>query len=181
MNRGFAGMTGGIPRARMARVMKAISSILLVLAWSAFPLPAMDRFDALSQIESHDNDRAIGLQREVSRYQMLPEFWARTRAGNSRTSVIARPTDPATAKNVARWIMQTRCSAFETRYHHAPDDFEFYILWHRPACYIGRAVPRPITAIEADRGRRFASLCQCRENGGHQQQAVRVALESEDR
>ena len=56
--------------------------------------------------------------------------------------------------------MQTRCSAFETRYHHAPDDFEFYILWHRPACYIGRAVPRPITAIEADRGRRFASLCQ---------------------
>lgn len=146
--------------------MKPILSILLVLALSAFPLPAMDRFDALSQIESHDNDRAVGPQREVSRYQILPEFWTRTGAGNKRVDVTLRPTDPGTAKNVANWIMQARCGAFETRYHHAPNDFEFYILWHRPACYIGRAVPRPITAAEAERGRRFASLCQrCEEAG----------------
>jgi hypothetical protein len=72
------------------------------------------------------------------------------------------PTDPASARVVVNCIMQARCRVFAARYHRAPDDFEFYILWHRPACYIGRPVPRRIAAVEADRGRRFAILCQSR-------------------
>lgn len=143
--------------------MKPILFILSGLVPSILSTQAMDRFDALSQIESHNNDRAVGPQREVSRYQILPEFWAGAREGNDRTDAPLRPTDPAAAKIVVNGIMQSRCDAFETRYHRVPDDFEFYILWHRPACYIGRAVPRPITVAEADRGRRFASLCQSRE------------------
>ncbi|MGD0744250.1 MAG: hypothetical protein ABSA45_03755 [Verrucomicrobiota bacterium] len=161
--------------------MKPILSILLVLVLPALPGPAMDRFEALSQIESHDNDRAVGPQREVSRYQILPEFWAGSWAWDERTNVALRPTDPAAAVIVAKGIMQTRCSAFEARYGRAPDDFEFYILWHRPACYIGRAIPRPITAVEAERGCRFASLCQRREGGERQGQDARVALETEHR
>lgn len=161
--------------------MKPILSILLALVLPAFPVPAMDRFDALSQIESHDNDHAVGPQREVSRYQILPEFWTQTGTGNKRANVTPWPTDPGTAKNVANSIMQARCGAFEARYHHAPDDFEFYILWHRPACYIGRAVPRPITAIEADRGRRFARLCQRCEGTERQRQEIHVTFETEHR
>jgi len=113
----------------------------------------MDRLDALSQIESRNNDRAIGPQQEVSRYQILPAFW-------EQANVVWRPADPVVARNVVSWIMQARCRAFEARYHHAPDDFQYYILWHRPACYIGRSKPRLLTSHEIDRGRRFTTLCQ---------------------
>ena len=109
--------------------------------------------DALSQIESHNNDHAIGRQQEVSRYQILPEFW-------EKSNVSWRPTDPATARVVVTWIMQGRCREFEQRYHRVPNDFEYYILWHRPACLIGRDVPRHLTRAESQRGRRFANLCQ---------------------
>jgi hypothetical protein len=116
----------------------------------------MDRLDALSQIESHNNDRAIGPQKEVSRYQILPAFW-------EAANVVWRPRDAATARVVVNWIMQGRCQVFEARYHRAPNDFEYYILWHRPACLIGRPVPRHLTLAETDRGRRFASLCESAE------------------
>ena len=142
--------------------MKTILIILSALALTAISTRAADRFEALSQIESHDDDRAVGTQGEVSRYQILPEIWARAWALNERRNVTVRPTDPVAAKFAANWIMQGRCNAFEARYHRAPDDFEFYMLWHRPACYIGGFVPRPMTAVEADCARRFANLCQCR-------------------
>lgn len=112
----------------------------------------MDRLEALSQIESHNNDHAIGPQKEVSRYQILPAFW-------EQANVVWRPTDPAIARIVVNWIMEGRCREFQARYHRLPDDFEYYILWHRPSCYIGRTVPRRITAAEIERGRRFANLC----------------------
>jgi hypothetical protein len=129
---------------------------LSILSALMLPVPSalcMDRLDALSQIESRNNDRAIGPQREVSRYQILPAFW-------EQANVAWRPTDADAARSVVEWIMQARCRAFVARYHHAPDNFEYYILWHRPACYIGRPVPRPLTLAEINRGRRFASLCE---------------------
>lgn len=139
--------------------MKSVLSVLLALAWPACG-SAMDRFDALSQLESRNNDHAVGKHREVSRFQILPEFWSQATAGNKEAAQVFRPTDPAAARAVVNWIMQGRCRAFEARYHRAPTDFEYYILWHRPACLIGRTVPRHLTLAETDRGRRFASLCQ---------------------
>jgi hypothetical protein len=139
--------------------MKSILSVLLALSWPTL-LPAMDRFDALSQLESRNNDHAIGKRQEVSRFQILPEFWAQATAGNKQATQLFRPTDPNAAKAVVNWIMEGRCRTFAERYHRAPTDFEYYILWHRPACLIGRTVPRHLTLAETDRGRRFASLCQ---------------------
>jgi hypothetical protein len=37
----------------------------------------MDRWSALSQIESGDDDHVVGAAGEVSRYQMKPEVWQR--------------------------------------------------------------------------------------------------------
>jgi hypothetical protein len=142
--------------------MSPILHILSVLVLSAFCASGMERLDALSQIESRDNDHAVGSHHEVSRYQILPAFWTRAWAGNQQADGPRSPTDPVTARRVANCIMQARCRAFEARYHHAPDDFEFYILWHRPACYTGLPFLRRITAVEADRGYRFATLCQSR-------------------
>lgn len=119
----------------------------------------MNRCDALSQIESHNNDHAIGRQSEVSRYQILPAFWEQAMAVN-KAIPFYRPTDPGAAKVVVDWIMQNRCRAFESRYHRPPTDFEYYILWHRPACFVGRPTPRHLTSAEIERGRRFANLCR---------------------
>ena len=139
--------------------MKPILSALSALVLPAVCVSAMDRIDALSLIESRNNDHAIGPQQEVSRYQILPVFWAQTLGRDTE----AKPTDPAAAKAVVDRIMQKRCRAFEARYHRAPTDFEYYILWHRPACLIGRPVLRQLTSAELDRGRRFVSLCQSRD------------------
>jgi len=139
--------------------MKQGLSVLLAMVLSTELAPAMDRLGALSEIESHNNDHAIGRQREVSRFQIMPAFWAEAKAWNI-TRQGEPPTNPQSAEAVVSWIMQTRCRAFEGRYHRSPNDFEYYILWHRPACLVGRTTPRHLTALEADRGRRFALLCQ---------------------
>ena len=59
--------------------MRALIQIFVLLSAMLLLVPVgaagMDRLSALSQIESHDNDHAIGPQREVSRYQILPAFW----------------------------------------------------------------------------------------------------------
>jgi hypothetical protein len=132
--------------------MKQVLFLLSALVGPVLCTPGMDRLAALSQIESHNNDQAIGRQREVSRYQILPAYW---KAAN----VAWHPTDPTTARSVVTWIMEARCDEFAARYHRPPDDFEYYILWHRPACLVGRTVPRHISMAERERGRRFANLC----------------------
>jgi hypothetical protein len=132
---------------------KRIFLILTAFVMPALCASAMGRLDALSQIETGNNDYAIGTRQEVSRYQILPEFW-------QEANVAWHPTDPASAKIVVKWIMQGRCQSFESRYHRSPTDFEYYILWHRPASLVGRSVSRPLTLGEIDRARRFANLCQ---------------------
>lgn len=132
---------------------------LSALIWPVLGVQAMDRFDALSQIESRNNDLAIGRYQEVSRYQILPAFWKQALAGNPQLAKY-KPTDPAAAKTVVEWIMSARSKNFEARYHRAPTDFEYYILWHRPGCLVGRPALRRISSAEADRAQRFANLCQ---------------------
>ncbi|HXG49204.1 MAG TPA: hypothetical protein VNO52_16390, partial [Methylomirabilota bacterium] len=59
-----------------------MKTTLLILLLTAF-IPAQARavgfslLEALSLIESGNNDRAIGRAGEVSRYQILPTVWRR--------------------------------------------------------------------------------------------------------
>jgi hypothetical protein len=70
-------------------------------------LQGMDRWSALSQIESGDDDHAVGATGEVSRYQMKPEVWQRYAQSK------ADWTNPDDALSVARQAMQERCAEFE--------------------------------------------------------------------
>ena len=49
----------------------------------AQPVHARDRWAALSQLESGDDDGAIGAAGEVSRYQIKPELWRKYAVGNA--------------------------------------------------------------------------------------------------
>ncbi len=102
---------------------------------------AMDRWSALSMIESGDNDRAVGHYGEISRFQIRPELWP---GGNSQNA--------GDALTAAREIMLPRLQAFETSHQRPANDIEFYILWNAPW-----EVDHPSKAV-TERARRFNNL-----------------------
>ena len=90
-------------------------------------MQAMERWVALSQMESGDNDHALGAAGEVSRYQIRPDVWRQyaVPAADFRKS--------SDALAVAKEVMDERCASFERTFHRPPTDFEFYVLWNAPA------------------------------------------------
>ena len=102
---------------------------------------AMDRWAALSMLESGDDDSAIGTLGEVSRFQIRPYLWP---GGN--------PHNAGVALDVAQKIMGPRIAKFEHTHNRAPTDFEFYVLWNAP-----QEVNHPCRAV-VKRAERFANL-----------------------
>ena len=103
--------------------------------------PAMDRWSALSMIESGDDDRAIGPRGEVSRFQIRPELWPGGNSQNEQDALAA-----------AQEVMKPRLEAFEKSHGRSATDFEFYVLWNAPW-----RLDRPSKAV-TERARRFSNL-----------------------
>ncbi len=118
---------------------------ILVLAGLglAATVSAMDRWAALSMIESGDNDFAVGPGGEISRYQIRPQLWP---GGN--------PTNAQIALTVAQQIMLPRIEEFRRSHQRMPTDFEFYVLWNAPW-----QADHPSAAV-TERARRFSNLVQ---------------------
>jgi len=106
----------------------------------------MDRWAALAQLESGNNDSARGAAGEISRYQVRPEIWEQYAVTHMDWLV------PADALRVAQKIMKERCAEFERTFGRQPTDFEFYVLWNAPARIGG-----PAKAVR-ERARRFCNL-----------------------
>jgi hypothetical protein len=102
---------------------------------------AMDRWSALSMLESGNDDQAVGSLGEVSRYQIRPYLWP---GGN--------PLNAHVALKAAQKIMQPRMAKFQASHHRVPTDFEFYVLWNAP-----QEVNHPCRVV-AERAHRFANL-----------------------
>ena len=103
----------------------------------------MDRWAALSMIESGDNDNAVGPGGEISRFQIRPELWP---GGN--------PQDNRIALAAAQEIMEPRLLEFQKDHKRAATDFEFYILWNAPW-----QADHPSKTV-TERARRFVNLVQ---------------------
>ncbi|HXR04235.1 MAG TPA: hypothetical protein VN836_05960 [Verrucomicrobiae bacterium] len=114
---------------------------MLTVMCLATTVHGMDRWAALSMIESGDNDRAIGPGGEISRFQIRPELWP---GGN--------PTNTQIALSAAQEIMLPRIERFKQSHQRMPTDFEFYILWNAPW-----QVDHP-SATVTERARRFSNL-----------------------
>jgi hypothetical protein len=124
--------------------MRIKALIVLVAAFAVISSArAMDRWAALSMIESGNDDSAIGSLGEVSRYQIRPYLWP---GGN--------PHNAGAALDVAQKIMKARIARFEHTHNRAPTDFEFYVLWNAP-----QEVNHPCRAV-AKRAQRFANLVE---------------------
>jgi hypothetical protein len=107
---------------------------------------AMDRWSALSQIETRDNDNAVGSAGEVSRFQIKPTLWRRYAA------LDADWKNPVEALATAQELMKDRCAQFQRAYNRQPTDFEFYVLWNAPA-----QIERPRRVVR-ERAERFCRL-----------------------
>jgi hypothetical protein len=127
------------------RLSLIITTVALGFAVS-LKVQAMDRWSALSQIETRDNDRAIGAAGEISRYQMKPKLWERYARSDADWK------NPTEALVAAQELMKERCAHFERCYHRQPTDFDFYILWNAPA-----QIVKPRKAVR-ERAERFCRL-----------------------
>lgn len=123
--------------------------IRLYVAVAAFGLAslagtsAMDRWGALSMIESGNDDHAVGSAGEVSRFQIRPVLWP---GGN--------PLDSRDALLAAKEIMKPRVQEFRKTHQRPPTDFEFYVLWNAPW-----QADHPSKAV-TERAHRFSNLVQ---------------------
>lgn len=138
----------GTAFADLAGMSSKVSLLVVASLCMCFTSRAMDRWGALSQIESGDNDKAIGRLGEISRYQILPNVW------DSYAPEKANWENPKDALKVAKEAMKKRCADFEQSFHRAPTDFEFYVLWNAPA-----QVERP-SRVVSDRAKRFCNLLE---------------------
>jgi hypothetical protein len=118
-------------------------AILILGGWllSVIGAPTMDRWSALSMIESGDNDRAVGPGGEVSRFQIRPELWPGGNSQNAQDALAA-----------AQEIMKPRLEAFEKSHGRLATDFEFYVLWNAPW-----QADHPSKAV-SERARRYSNL-----------------------
>jgi len=103
----------------------------------------MNRWEALSMLETGDDDSAVGRCGEISRFQIRAELWP---GGN--------PQNAHAALAVARNIMQTRVERFQETHGRSPTNFEFYVLWNAPA-----EIDHPVPCV-AERAHRFVNLVE---------------------
>lgn len=120
-----------------------IWSVVLVSLSILANASAMDRWSALSMIESGNDDRAVGPSGEVSRFQIRRELWP---GGD--------PHDERAALCAAQEIMHSRLDLFQKIHRRAPTDFEFYVLWNAPC-----QADHPSMTV-AERAQRFVNLVQ---------------------
>lgn len=120
--------------------------LIMVILGFCVSSPALDRWAALSQIESRNNDNAIGAVGEISRYQVRREVWLKL------ASPGADWQKPQDALVVAQQVMKERCAQFDKEHHRSPTDFEFYVLWNAPA-----QITHPSKAVR-ERAERFCNL-----------------------
>ena len=111
----------------------------------------MNRWEALSMLETGNDDSAVGRCGEISRFQIRAELWP---GGN--------PQNAQAALAVARNIMQARVERFQQTHGRSPTNFEFYVLWNAPA-----EIDHPVPCV-AERAYRFVNLV---ERASHQVQA----------
>ncbi len=123
--------------------MKVKSAICFLIIMAALSASAMDRWAALSMLESGDDDKAVGLGGEISRFQIQPALWP---GGN--------PRDMQIALGAAKYIMQQRLDQFQSSHKRPATDFEFYVLWNAPW-----QMDHPSKTV-TERARRFSNLVQ---------------------
>ena len=111
--------------------------------------------EALGQIESGDDDRAVGTAGEISRYQMLPQIWR-------LYSTSRAYRDVRVSTRVADQHLSCLEEMFRVCTGREPSDFDRYVLWNAGPTYYSRVgwARSRVVPVVAQRAVRFANLRQ---------------------
>jgi hypothetical protein len=150
----------GVAKPNLSVVMRTFILLPVMLLLSAIGARAdvslrASRLEALSQIETGDNDRAVGGAGEVSRYQIKPWIWRLYSESEAYS-------DRRISTQVAEQHLTGLASLFRKRTRREPSDFDLYVLWNAGPTYynrIGFSKSR-VHPIIRDRARRYANLRQ---------------------
>lgn len=129
--------------------------ILAILLTTVGAKAQLSRLEALSMIESGDNDAAIGRAGEVSRFQIMPSVWAHYSGSRAFR-------DCRVAKAVASRHLTELTTWFHKRAGRPANDFDVYVLWNAGPTYytkIGFKTSR-IHPVVGERARRYVRLCE---------------------
>ena len=105
-----------------------MSAIILAVALVIGHHSDAARWQALSLIESGNQDAARGRAGEVSRWQLLRSEWRR-----ATNAPVILATNTATSMAVCDAVMAKRVGRFVLASHRQPNDREWSLLWHCPA------------------------------------------------
>jgi hypothetical protein len=127
---------------------------ILILALSVLSAHAgLNKLEAISMIETGNNDAAVGEAGEVSRYQIMPRIWRKYTSSRAYQD-----------KQLSAWVADQYLAAleatFRTRTGREPDDFDRYVLWNAGPVYyerIGFSAAR-VHPIIRERANRFVNL-----------------------
>ena len=135
-------------------VIVCVISLLLAAAHVARG-EGFSRLEAISLIETADEDGVIGKRGEVSRYQILPRVWR----GYSASTAYQ---NPRTASSVARQHIAKLETYFHQKTGRPAADFDLYVMWNAgPVYYSQRGFsPARVAPIIAERANRFVNLRQ---------------------
>lgn len=124
----------------------------------AFPGLDSKRVYALGMVETGNNDRAIGLAGEISRYQLAPPVWkSYSRSMDYR--------NPDVALQVARQHWSYLAGYFTEKTGRVPTDYDMYVLWNTRLGYYAHHgfSKRAISLVVQDRANRFVNLVNRRD------------------
>ena len=119
----------------------------------------LSKLEAISMIESGNNDRAVGGAGEVSRYQIMPRLWRRY------TTSVAY-TDAGLSTHVANRHLAYLETVFQNQTGREATDFDLYVLWNAGPTYyarIGFSAAR-VHPVIRERAGRFVNLRQMQEH-----------------
>jgi hypothetical protein len=137
----------------------------IILFLAVLPTAAMaglSQLEAISMIESGNNDAAVGRAGEVSRYQIRPHVWRQFSGPAERHA--AAYGDAAVAGAVAQRYLDWLAKYYREATGRSPDDFDLYVMWNAGAAYYRRVeftkerVHRSVRA----RANRFVNLREMR-------------------
>jgi|GEM_PF-613863 hypothetical protein len=128
--------------------------VLVLLMLSVVSASAgYSKLEALSLIESGNNDAAVGSLGEVSRYQIKPRIWREYSSSRSWR-------DARVSSQVAETYLKSLEETFLKRAGRAPTDFDLYVLWNAgPAYYAkhGFSAAR-VHPVVRERAQRYVNL-----------------------
>lgn len=127
--------------------------ILAILLTAVGAKAQLSRLEALSMIESGDDDAAIGRAGEISRFQIMPSVWAHYSGSRSFR-------DCRVARDVAARHLSELTTWFQNRAGRPASDFDVYVLWNAGPTYytkVGFKTSR-VHPVVCERARRYAHL-----------------------